>query len=205
MQNGYPIFLFREHEIDDELGTPVRNHIKFPGDEEKKSTLAKKKTTIVEKWHKQTSESLGLGDRKKIESKTRVHFEEPRQERTTSALKQTKKSSSALRPGGNKSFGKLVSGSSIPRKVKVNNVVKKELKSPRSDENKISLGNRFFAHVNGSSEPAYQGEEDSENEDLNMAAVVKRETNFSSGLPPLDADSEKRYIFPPLTIYEFRL
>lgn len=191
----FPTLLSRKHEIDEEIGTPVRNHIKFPGVEDQKSTFGKKKTSIVEK-KQQTSDVLG--ERKKIYSKTRVlPLEESQQGRTTSAAsKQSKKSFSALKVGGKKNTGKLSSGSSIPQKVKVNDASTKELKSPRAEGNKPSLGDMLYEHV-------WPGEARSDGE-LNKAGIVKPATKRLSSEPPLDADRKRRSLSFPLLFTSFK-
>lgn len=169
-----------KHEIDEELGTPHRNHIKFPGVQEKKSTLAKKKVGTEETRQKQGSESLG--DRKKIESKARVFPSEGVcQGKTASAAHKQSRLSSALKVGGKQtaSAGKLSSGSSISKKAKVNDATKKETKSPVAEEVKASLGDRLYEHMFEKSEPAKLERQDTAK-------------GLSSGLPPLDADSETR-------------
>lgn len=194
-----PILLYRKHEIDEELGTPIRNHVKFPGMGEQKRTFGNKKFNIGEKRQKQTSEFLG--DRKKIDSKTRVlPSEESHQGRTTyAASKQSKKSTSALKVGGKKNTGKLSFGSSTSKKVKGNDASRKEQNSPMTEENK-SLGNRLFELAN-LEKPGKQYISDGE---LNKAAVVNPATKkLSSDLPPLDADRERRFLLFPLIIYQF--
>lgn len=183
MLNDLACFSYRKHEIDEELGTPHRNHIKFPGVQEKKSTLAKKKVGTEETRQKQGSESLG--DRKKIESKARVSTSEGVcQGKTASAALKQSRLSSALKVGGKQtaSARKLSSGSSISKKAKVNDATKKETKSPIAEGVKASLGDRLYEHMFEKSEPAKLERQDTAK-------------GLSSGLPPLDADSETRSEF----------
>ncbi|KAF4349475.1 hypothetical protein G4B88_015908, partial [Cannabis sativa] len=173
-----------KHEIDEDLGTPVRNHVKFPGVEEQKSTFRKKSTSIGEKRQKQTAELLT--DRKK--TKTRVPpLEKSHEGRTTHAeSKQSKKSFSAVKVGG-KNTGKLPVGSSIYKKVKVNDASREEMNSPMAEENN-SLGDKLY--TSGSVKSRKR-----DTSDVDKAAIVNPATKRSSSdLPPLDADREKRLL-----------
>ncbi|EXB81085.1 PHD finger-containing protein [Morus notabilis] len=175
-----------KHEIDNKIGTPHRNHIKFPGVEEKKSTFGekkstfgKKKTIIEDKRQREASEFLG--DRKKLVSKVRVPPEESHKGKTASAAPKQSKPFSALKVGGKTTARRLSSGSSIPRKAKVNDASKKEMKSPMAEENKASMGLRSYEYMNERSE---------------LVKPEKQDTtkSLSSGPPPLDADSERRLL-----------
>ncbi|KAM6553990.1 hypothetical protein CsatB_014752 [Cannabis sativa] len=178
-----------KHEIDEDLGTPVRNHVKFPGVEEQKSTFRKKSTSIGEKRQKQTAELLT--DRKK--TKTRVPpLEKSHEGRTTHAeSKQSKKSFSAVKVGG-KNTGKLPVGSSIYKKVKVNDASREEMNSPMAEENN-SLGDKLYTLYNKRSGSVKSRKRDTS--DVDKAAIVNPATKRSSSdLPPLDADREKRLL-----------
>ncbi|PON94145.1 DNA (cytosine-5)-methyltransferase [Trema orientale] len=183
-----------KHEIDEEIGTPVRNHVKFPGAEEKKSTSGKMKTSIGEKRQKQTSGLLGDG--KKNVSKTKITVlpsEESLQGRTTyAASKLTKKSSFALKVGSKETSGKLSSGSNTPKRKKVNDASRKELNSPMAED---SLGNRLFELMNERSGTVKSGKQSTSDGKLNKATTVNPATEkLSSELPPLDADRERRLL-----------
>ncbi|XP_062077582.1 protein ENHANCED DOWNY MILDEW 2 isoform X2 [Humulus lupulus] len=174
-----------KHKIDENIGTPVRNHVKFPGVEERKSTIEKRNTGIGEKRQKQTSEMLA--DRKK--TKTRVlPLEKSHEGRTTHAeSKQSKKSFSALKVGG-KNTGKLSVGSSISKNVKVNDASRKEMNSRMTEENN-SLGGELDTPYNERSKSVKLRKRDVK---LNKAAIVN--PTSKKELPPLDADREKRIL-----------
>ncbi|KAL5548514.1 hypothetical protein UlMin_003745 [Ulmus minor] len=174
-----------KHEIDQEIGTPIRDHLKFPDVGEKKSTF-RKNVAIEEKKRKLTSESLGGG--KKSEPKTRYLFsEEPRTSSEKSKL--TKKSSSFGKIGGKTGSGNL----SIRRKVKVNDASKKEFKSPLTGKKKSSLGDELYDHVLRSEKRKVgkYATPDHENKTTTIKPAAK---NLSSELPPLDPDSERRIL-----------
>lgn len=181
-----PILLTRNHEINEILETPIRDHIIFPGVENKR--FFGSKTSAEGKKRKHTSELQG--DREKLLSNKRIVASgKSYQGRIAHAASKQNEKSSAVEIGGNKKTGKLFSGSNIARKVKVHDVPKKELKSPNVEENKASLGNRLFAQLKS-------GKEDRHDDELNKAAKVKAPTKNLRNEPHLlDADSERRYLF----------
>lgn len=190
----FPILLTRNHEIDEVLKTPIRDHIIFPGVENKRFS-GSLKTGAEGKKRKQTSEFQG--DREKLVSNKRIIASgKPYQGRIGHAASKQNEKSSTVEVGGNKKNGKLFSGSNSARKVKVHDVSRKELKSPNVEENKSSLGDRLFALVDKGSEQLKSGKQDRPDNELNKTAKVKPPTkNLSNEPPPLDADSERRYLF----------
>lgn len=147
------------------------------------------KTVAEGKKRKQTSELLG--DRENLLSKKRIVASG----KSFAASKQNGESS-AVEVGGNKKTTKLFSGSNFPMKEKVHDVCKKKLKSPNIEENKVSLGERMFDLVNKGSGQLKLGKPDRPEDGLNKAAANKPATNSLSNEPlPLDADSERRYLF----------
>lgn len=161
--------MLRKHEIDEDFGTPSRNHIIFPGAEEekkKKNTSAKRKT-------------IAEGKRPKQEDKKRI---DTIKERKTAQFKDYKKQFPALKVEARVSSGKkLGSGDGSLRKVKVNASAKKNLTSQGTKRNKQSIGNKLFALVCKDSEAE---DEDSSDDEFDRAVEV-----------PLNADSEQRYLF----------
>ena len=192
--------LTRKHEIDGELGTPIRDHVKFPG---VKTTFEKKKV-MVEENKKQASDSLRNKEKDLFKKKNLASDDSFRGRTVVKVARQNQKSSSAVKVGNTKNSDKVISGSDISRKVKVNNASRKLLnenaksismevdKSSTADENKHSLGYRLFDLMksNGKVKPRKQ---DMLNGEANKTMTVKPATKkLSSPLPSLDADSERR-------------
>lgn len=167
----------------------MRNHVKFPGFEERKSTIEKRNASIGEKRQKQTAEMLA--DRKK--TKTRVPPSEKSQEgRTTHAeSKQSKKSFSALKVGG-KNTGISSVGSSISKKVKGNDASKKEMNSSMTEESNLLGGEPDTLYGERSKSMKFT----KGNVKHNKASIVNPTTKKE--LPSLDADRKKRFLFVPL-------
>ncbi|KAF3453372.1 hypothetical protein FNV43_RR03812 [Rhamnella rubrinervis] len=181
------------HEIDEELKTPIRDHIIFPGVENERFS-GSLKTGAEGKKRKQTSELQG--DREKLVSNKRIIASGKLYEgRIARAAFKQKEKSSAVKVGGYEKTGKLFSGSNSARKVKGHDVSRKELKSPNVEENKLSLGDRLFDLMNKGSEQLRSGKQDRPNDELNKAAKVTLPTkNLSNDPPPLDANSERRLL-----------
>lgn len=183
-----PNLICREHEIDKDFKTPVRNHIKFPDVEEKKGTFAKKKTVFKEKKEKQTTPLPA--DSKKIASKTNFFSREGSHHKT--ARRQNEILSSPMKKDKEKLI-KLAAGLNTAKKIKLNDTSKREARPSVVKDNKPSLGERLFAYMNTGSE---QGKQDTPDDDVNKTAVAKSTTiSLSSALPLLDSDSERRYLF----------
>ncbi|XP_075669468.1 protein ENHANCED DOWNY MILDEW 2 [Castanea sativa] len=191
-----------KHEIDEELGTPIRDHVKFPG---VKTTFEKKKVTVEEN-KKQASDSLRNKEKDLFKKKNLALDDSFRGRTVVKVARQNQKSFSAVKVGNTKNSDKVISGSDISRKVKVNNASRKLLnenaksismevdKPSTADENKHSLGYRLFDLMksNGKVKPRKQdmlkGEE---NKTMTVRPATKK---LSSSLPSLDADSERRLL-----------
>ncbi|TYI42473.1 hypothetical protein ES332_A01G101400v1 [Gossypium tomentosum] len=180
-----------KHEIDEDLGTPIRDHIKFPFDESKK-----RKASDVLTSHEK------VGSKKKT-----LALEGTSQERT--AMKAAKQSSSVVKADQtSKKSEKVTPRTNSLKKVKATGPSKKPLrqnskslpmdagKSSAADGNKASLGGRLFALMNQESEQQIKpGRQDNLKGGLSKAAVVNSTaTSKSSDMPSLDADSERRLL-----------
>lgn len=179
-----------KHEIDELLGTPIRDHIKFPNDEEK---MEKRRSELFS----------SRKDLDKVVSKKRslVSEDSPRERMAVKATKQVEKLSSTVKDGDStKKSEKRSSGPDPSKRLKVTGFSKKSLddnvksiskkvdKSSMADENKTSLGEQLYALIKNRSEPR---KEDTPNSELEQKVVTKK---TSSSLPSLDRDSENRIL-----------
>ncbi|KAK8527159.1 hypothetical protein V6N13_085013 [Hibiscus sabdariffa] len=177
-----------KHEIDDELGTPKRDHIKFPFDE-----MKKRKASDVFRSH----EKVGL-------KKKSLAVEGASQERTS--MKAAKQSSTVVKAGQARKKSEEVTPGKIPlKKVKATGPSKKPLRQiskPVSMDvgsaaggNKTSLGDRLFTFMTQDSEQVTPGRQYTLKGGLNKAAVDNcTAKSKSSEMPSLDADAEKRLL-----------
>lgn len=169
-----PIIVPRKHEIDRDLKTPIRNHIKFPGVVEKTSFLGNMKAGGKGKKRKQTSELLE--DREKPVSKKRIIASgKSSQGRICHAASKQSVESNSVEVGGNKKITKKLSGLNTMR------VPKKDLKSPDVVENKAPLSDRQLK----------SGKRDTPDDELNKVGTLPTK-NLGNEPPTLDVDSERR-------------
>ncbi|GMJ05057.1 ENHANCED DOWNY MILDEW 2 [Hibiscus trionum] len=172
-----------KHEIDDELGTPKRDHIKFPFDEREKRKASDELTS---------HEKVGL-------KKKTFAFEDTSQERTT--MKAAKQSSTVVNVDQISKRREEVTPRKNPlKKVEATGPSKKPLrqnsksvpmdvgKSSAAGGNKTSLGDRLFALMTQESERVKPWRQDTPKGGLNTAK------SKSPGMPSLDADSERRLL-----------
>ncbi|PNY14011.1 enhanced downy mildew protein, partial [Trifolium pratense] len=166
-----------KHEIDDELGTPIRDHIKFP--------------YVKEKTKPATKEVI---------NKNNAKLEDLPVTRPSAKLS---KLSGKMSSGkvGIENPGKI-SGSNIPRK-KANEASRRYLnetkrsilkETERSDyeENQPSLGEQLFSFYQKGSKQISSGNHVDNVSDNTLS--VKRTKKLSSAPPQLDADSERRLL-----------
>ncbi|KAF5478990.1 hypothetical protein F2P56_005506 [Juglans regia] len=190
-----------KHEIDKELRTPVRDHIKFPG----VMTITEKKKVTVKEKKKQASESSGYKD-KDLSKREKLALDDSCRETALQVAKQNQKSSSLVKVGNAKNSKKIVSVSDISRKWKVNDSARKLSKentnlvltgadrSSATDENKYSLGDRLFDLMmrSGQVKPTKQ---DALDGNINKSVAVKPHTKKLKSAPSsLDADTERRLL-----------
>ena len=181
----------RKHEIDEELGTPIRDHIKFPYDEEK-----------MERRRSELLSSRKDLDKVATKKRSLVSEDSPRERMAVKATKQFERSSSTVKDGDSaKKSEKRSSGPEPAKRLKVTDFSKKPSddntksmskkvdKSSMADENKTSLGEQLYALVKKRSEPIKPRKEDTPNSELEQKAVTKITSN---SLPSLDRDSENR-------------
>ncbi|KAI4306164.1 hypothetical protein L6164_029465 [Bauhinia variegata] len=175
-----------EHKIDDELETPLRDHIKFPN---VKSSGRENNATTEENTTPAAKERV-------ISSKKGVGLDDSFSKRNTPKLVKVTEKSSSEKLGTKRKSEKMTSGSNISKKPKAKEISRNclsEIKRPVSkvidkpdDEGNLSLGGRLYELMTKRTEqikPVKQAD---------IAAVTEKE--LSSGLPPLDADSERRLL-----------
>ncbi|KAL3508427.1 hypothetical protein ACH5RR_027828 [Cinchona calisaya] len=167
-----------EHEIEDELATPIRNHIKFPGTDKKKK--------------KQT---LDLVDKEKVVPKKRVLASEDATAKKTVA-KQPKGASSTVKQAdfSKNNEGRLSIGESS-KKQKLADNSKAQLKSsfPGKGDKSIGVENKdTLVLINKDSKPvkAVRGEASDRKERTKTGGPVSKEAN----LVALDTDSKRRIL-----------
>ncbi|KAL2316694.1 hypothetical protein Fmac_030570 [Flemingia macrophylla] len=164
LPNNHILIYCLNHEIDPELGTPVRDHIRFPN---LKSTAQKSNNTIERK--------RPASEERVILKKKKVDLDNSSGKSTAKGSKLTGKLSSDK--VGCKKSNKLISGSNISRKPK-----SKETSRRWSTENKRSIS------MNKGSERI---DHDYQANNVNKPLILKPVRKLSVELPSLDVDSEK--------------
>ncbi|RDY04149.1 Protein ENHANCED DOWNY MILDEW 2 [Mucuna pruriens] len=177
-----------KHEIDDELGTPIRDHIKFPNI---KATI--REINTEENAMPATKERVIL-------NKNNIDSENLFGKKTTAKVSKLSGKMSSGKDGAKKS--EKISGSNISRK-KTNeasrclnenkrSTISKETRKSDGAENRPSLGAKLFAFWQNGSEQINSGNQ--VDDVANNTLPVKLTKKLSSTLPSLDADSERRLL-----------
>ncbi|KAL5804012.1 hypothetical protein ACOSQ3_030812 [Xanthoceras sorbifolium] len=185
-----------KHEIIDELGTPSRDHIKFPRTEEEK--------TVVEGSKKKQKLELPSCKEKVGSMKSNPTSKDSFQGK--SAVKTLPRFSAMKHGEIMKKSGKLSAVSDSSSKVKTADASKSSLKknmksvpvgvdrSSKLVANKTSLGERLFAYVK-ETEHIKLGKRDTPDSELTKTVTVTAASKkLSTELPSLDADSERRLL-----------
>ncbi|XVE50756.1 hypothetical protein DITRI_Ditri01bG0188800 [Diplodiscus trichospermus] len=187
-----------KHDIKDDIGTPERDHIKFPFAEERKITFDERKK-------RKASDLLTIHEKVGLKKKSLVSEDSLRERTVMKAAKplssvvkdgQTRKKSEKVTPGTN-SLGKVKgTGASVkPLRGNAKSLPMEVAKSSASDENKKSLGDRLFALMTQESDQVTPGRQYSLKSGPNKTDMVKHSAKkLSSGMPSLDADSERRLL-----------
>ncbi|XVF03728.1 hypothetical protein REPUB_Repub05bG0018800 [Reevesia pubescens] len=187
-----------KHKINDDIGTPERDHIKFPFVEDRKIAFNERKK-------RKASDLLTSHEKVGLKKKS-LALGATSQERT--AMKAAKQLSSVVKDGQtSKKSEKFTPGTNSIKKVKATASSKKPLrqdsksvpmemgKSSATDGNKTSLGDRLFTFMSRDSEQVKLGRQDRLKCGINKTAMAKSTAkSLSSGVPSLDADSEKRLL-----------
>lgn len=178
-----------KHEIDDELGTPIRNHIRFPNIGEKKkrpaSELLPSKEKVGSRERKLASEDAS-GKRVAVKPQKGI-------DRVSSSIKQG--DSLKKREG-------ILSGPESSKKQKVTSSSGKLLNKSSSlksnkftvDESKGSLGDQLYTYYNKGSESFKSRKGDTAVSEPEQNQTVKTVAKDTSSLVPLDADSKRRIL-----------
>ncbi|KAL4309279.1 hypothetical protein GQ457_01G006680 [Hibiscus cannabinus] len=203
-----------KHEIDDELGTPKRDHINFPFDERKirkasdeltshEKVGLKKKTFTFEDT---SLERTAIKAEKQSSERTAIKAAKQSSERT--AIKAAKQSSAFVNADKTSKKGEEVSpGKKTLKKVDATGLSEKPLrqhsksvpmnvgKSSAAGGNKTSLGDRLFALMTLESEQAKSWRQDTLKGGPNKVAVENSTAKSKSpGMSSLDAGSERRLL-----------
>ncbi|KAE8734933.1 putative Acyltransferase [Hibiscus syriacus] len=188
LENRVLIYCLK-HEIDDELGTPKRDHIKFPFDE-----TTKRKASDVLKSH----EKVGFKKRSLASEDTSLGRTAMKAAKQSSVVKagEARKKSEEVTPGKITLKKVKSTGPSKKPSRQISKPVPMDMgKSSSSGGHKSSLGDRLFAFMTRESEQVKPGRQDTLKGGLNKAAMDNSTAKSkSSEMPSLDADSEKRLL-----------
>ncbi|KAJ7960851.1 protein ENHANCED DOWNY MILDEW 2-like [Quillaja saponaria] len=186
-----------KHEIDDELGTPLRDHVKFP--DVVKPAFEENTITVQKKKKKLTSESLASKEKVVPKKKNIASDESLRKKSFAKEPKLTEKSSSE-KVDGKKKSETVISGSDVSRKMKRNDTSRKcmsesrrptskEIFKPYTEEKSPSLGDKLFAFLE-QTKSGKQGDGV-----VNKTKSVRpKKKELLCALPPLDTETERRLL-----------
>ncbi|BBH02074.1 ENHANCED DOWNY MILDEW 2 [Prunus dulcis] len=174
-----------KHEIVKRIKTPIRDHLKFPD-------VNEKKTGLEEKKKKRAAESV-LDREKSVTKKRNLPSEEFYRGKTAHTIsKQKLKSPCAVKVGASRTTEKVPFGLDISRRVKVNSSLKKEIKTSVAEERKSSFGDMLFG-VKGS-EQVKSGKQGKPDGERNSAVVNLASKKLSSAPPSLDVATKRRLL-----------
>ncbi|XP_021811220.1 protein ENHANCED DOWNY MILDEW 2-like isoform X1 [Prunus avium] len=174
-----------KHEIVKRIKTPIRDHLKFPD-------VNEKKTGLEEKKKKRAAESV-LDREKSVTKKRNLPSEEFYRGKTAHTIsKQKLKSPCAVEVGGSRTTEKVPSGLDISRRVKVNSSLKKEINTSVAEERKSSFGDMLFG-VKGS-EQVKSGKQGKPDGERNSVVVNLASKKLSSTPPSLDVATKRRLL-----------
>lgn len=183
----------RKHEIDEELGTPVRNHIKFPHVEEKKKAmiLKKKKPTpeLSSSVEKKVAEKNSTASNEHL-SRTSADQKERLSSLANKSIKSKKVNASAQQEILKKAKMANVSEQSQRNSKKVGSLAAG--KSSTAKKRHVSLGEMLYSLCTEDSETE-QVQPVKEDKPLASEAPSNK---FDNSLLKLDADSERRSVMP---------
>ncbi|KAL9441710.1 hypothetical protein AB3S75_020248 [Citrus x aurantiifolia] len=186
-----------KHEIDDEIGTPIRDHIISPGIEENK--------TIIDRPRKKQSLALPSGKQKVASTKSSLTSKAPPQGKF--GVKALKRVPSNAGQGETMEISeRLLVGSDSSRRAKATDVSRKSFKgnvksvsvqvdrSSSVDSKKTSLGERLYAAfvTEGTEQTKFGKQDNSDRENSRTVTVKPLRKKLISELPSLDEDSKRR-------------
>lgn len=187
----------RNHDIDEEVGTPARDHIKFPGLEESKIPTQQKKISTGDARKGKTIDFLG--SREKVVSKKGNLLNDFQGKSAAKVTKSFERSLSQGKVLGKETEKSLVGSES--RKVKLGNVSRKSLNQNSESVlmdvdksikvRKSSLVGKYGTTTKRSDQNKSSKEDNTE---LGKSDASKSLTKkLSSEMPQLDADTERRW------------
>ncbi|KAG7037353.1 Protein ENHANCED DOWNY MILDEW 2, partial [Cucurbita argyrosperma subsp. argyrosperma] len=185
-----------DHDIDEDIGTPDRDHIKFPGLEKSKIPIQQKKIPTVDTRKGKTIDFRGIRERvvSKKENMSDDHFQGKSAAKVSKSFERSSSEGKVL----SKEAEKSLLGSES-RKVKLGNVSRKSLnqntESVRMDIDKTIKGKKSsVVKAAASTKRSDQNKASKEdNSELGKSDASKPLTKkLNSGMVQLDADTERR-------------
>ncbi|KAF8017430.1 hypothetical protein BT93_H2566 [Corymbia citriodora subsp. variegata] len=179
-----------KHDIDEEIGTPVRKHIKFP-------TIQANRAGFGEKRKKPVVESLSIGEKR---LKKKPVASEDSSKRALEKQPLIKEKSPFTKKEGEKDKKvKVSSGQDIAKKVKVADASKKfhkDTAKSRSLEPSTSFAMRELTSLDGMTKTSEQIKSGKQVVPCSeeRRAVEPAFTGSDDSLPALDADAERRLL-----------
>lgn len=198
--------MFRDHEIDKEIGTPNRDHVRFPGVDGKKTTIVKKKTDIESQKRRLASESLVVRNNSLLK-KRKLTTEGLHRGRTAPMLSKQKKNLGE-KVGVDRITERVPSGLDhldVSRKTIVNKTLKKEVL--KTVEKNNSLGNRLFTHYKGLGSIKRGKQDEPDDVELHSENISKLDpsTKALSAAASLDPARERRLVYLTTNYLQIRV
>lgn len=166
----YPNKFFRKHEIDEELATPSRDHIKFPGGHRRE-----KETSEQLRKFKGMSAEVTNGERVMAKKSETV-------EKLSKAVKvDISRKRERLSPPDSSKRQKVIDAS----RKSLNKTSSAKLNKATKSEGKTSLGDKLYALMSRESQPGESGE-------AGKTKIVKSDKKEMNSSQTLDAASKSR-------------
>lgn len=184
-----------KHEIDEELGTPIRDHIKFP---EIKCPVEEIDSSLEAKTKLSTRDRV-------LSDKNNVDRDDSNCKRTNRKVSKLTEKSSSGKASLKKESKQIISGSNVSRKRKANDAPKrhlnekkksipKESKNLDGKESQSSFGLRLFdAYMTESSKKIEPREHEANGANKSLPVKCTKK-ELSNTLTQLDSDSERRLL-----------
>lgn len=179
----FSFYLTRNHDIDEEIGTPGRDHIKFPGLEESKAPIQQRKFPIGDARKGKTIDVRG--SRENVLSKKGNMSDDHFQGKSAAKVSKSFEKSSSAAKVTEKSLLGLES-----RKVKLGNVSRKSL-NQNAEVKKFSLAGKSAMTTKRPDQNKAPKEDNGEMGKSDSSKPLTKKLN--SGMFQLDADTERRW------------
>ncbi|CAL1402825.1 unnamed protein product [Linum trigynum] len=170
-----------KHKIEEDLGTPSRNHIKFPGSEIKRITV-EEKTSKVKHLSEKGTVLADVSSGKTASKGSTLLSSASKQQEIIEKGKQKLSSTHSFKKTGDSSVRSLKE--------------RKKVLSPKVDgsgSNKPSLGDKLFDYMNKNSDERHTKQVRNDS-GLNKTGTDMDAKKNLTDLPKLDADSERRFL-----------